>query len=331
MHTCVIGAGAIGALVAGYLHQAGGDVTLIGKDKDVTAINECGLAVDGVRGQMTLMVRVSRELEKGADLVVLAVKTQDIVQTLRQNPEALRDAIVLTVQNGVRAEELVAEVVPRENIMSSIVMFGATYLEPGRITHNFEGDWIIGRTYAPNDSRVTEIGRILGKAFSGPIADRIRGMKWLKLFLNLNNCLPALTGQSMQETFAHPEICKISMRLWREALAVTDRAGITLEALPEFPVERLRGLAGMPLDEASQIYAKIMAGLSEEPLYGSVLQSIKRGRSSEIDYLNGEIARLGDETGSEATLNKRVTEMVHSVERNGEFLTIESVLDKLGR
>jgi len=331
MHICVIGAGAIGAMVAGYLNKAGVDVTLIGKNKDVTAITESGLVVDGVRGKMTLPVRVTSEVEKGADLIILAVKTQDIAATLRQNPEALKNTSVLTVENGVRAEELVAEIVPRENIISGIVMFGATYLEPGRITHNFEGDWIIGRTYAPNDPRITEIGNILGKAFSARITDKIRGMKWLKLFLNLNNCLPALTGKSMQETFARPEICRLSMRLWREALAVTDKAGIILESLPEFPVDRLRGLAGMPLDEASRIYSQIMAGLSREPLYGSVLQSIKRGRPSEIDYINGEIARLGDKTGTEATLNQRATEMIHDVERNGEFLTIKSVLDKLGR
>ena len=330
MQVCVVGAGAIGALVSGYLSKAGVEVTLVGRDRDIAAIGAGGLVIGGVRGEMTVPVRVKNEPEKGAGLVVLAVKTQDMAVTLSENAGALKESQVLTVQNGVRAGELLTEFVPPERMVSSIVMFGATYLEPGRVTHNFEGDWIIGRPDGSRDRGITEIGDTLGKAFNVHVTESIRGMKWLKLFLNMNNCLPALVGKSMQETFASLSMCRIAMRLWREALEVTGRAGIEPASLPDFPVARLRKLAGMPLDEASKIYGGIMTGLSKEPLYGSILQSIKRGCPSEIDYLNGEIVRLGDEVGEPAGLNKRVVEMVHEVEKNGEFLSMERVQDRLG-
>ena len=121
------------------------------------------------------------------------------------------------------------------------------------------------------------------------------------------------------------------MRIWREALEIVDTAGIKLESLPDFPEERLRGLTGMKIDEASRIYSGIMSGLSKEPLYGSVLQSLKRGRLSEIDYINGEIARLGDKIGALAPLNKKVTALVHQVEKTGKFLTPEAVTEECGR
>jgi 2-dehydropantoate 2-reductase len=326
----VVGAGAIGALVAGYLNQKGVTVTLIGKDKDVAAIGGHGLQIEGVRGSFVVPVKVTSRLEANNDLIILAVKTQDIVSTMKINAPALANAMVLTVQNGVRAEEIVTEFVPRDRIISSIVMFGATYLEQGKVVHNFEGDWILGKAFAPNDNALKSISELLANAFPAPVKDNISGMKWLKLFLNMNNCLPAVTGKSMQETFAEIEIAELSIRLWQEALRVVDKAGIELGSLPDFPVDRLRGLAAMPIAEASKIYSQIMTGLSKEPLYGSILQSIKRGRPSEIDYINGEIVRLGEGIAVPTPLNKMMVELVHRVENTGEFLEPRDILKGAG-
>ena len=330
MKIAVIGAGAIGALVAGYLSKEGVDVTLIGKAKDVSAIQDSGLIIEGVRGSIAVPVKVTDRLEEGAGLVVLTVKTQDIASALVKNLQALGNAPVLAVQNGVRVEELLLEFVPKENIISSIVMFGSTYLEAGRILHNFEGDWVIGRAFVPNNGGVDSIGNLLASAFSVRVTERITEMKWLKLFLNLNNCLPALTGRSMQETFSHLDICRLSIRLLREALAVVDRAGVELASLPDFPVARLRALTTMPLAEAGGIFSKTMTNLSREPLFGSILQSIKRGKLSEIDYFNGEIVYLGEKIGADAPLNKKLVEMVHRVEESGRFLSPEEILNEIG-
>jgi len=331
MKIAIIGAGAIGALVAGYLTKEGSDVTLIGRRKDVSVIQEDGLLIEGIRGSKVIPVKVTDKLEKDADLTILAVKTQDIASSLSKNAPALKNTSVLTVQNGVRAEELLLESIPKEKIIGSVVTFGATCLEPGKVVHNFEGDWVMGKAFVHNDGEVQTIANLLGNAFSACLTEGIREMKWLKLFLNLNNCLPALTGKSMQETFSHSEICKLSIRLLQEALIVIDKAGIKLKSLPNFPADRLRAMTSMPLEEASQIFSQTMTHLSKEQLYGSILQSIKRGRPSEIDYINGEIVRLGDKMETPAHLNKKVVEMVHRVESRGEFFMPEEIVNEVGR
>lgn len=331
MKIAVIGAGAIGALAAGYLNEQGVAAGLVGRDRDVAAINKNGLVIQGVRGEKVIPVRAASELAGGNDLIILAVKTQDIAATLKDNLKAMKDAAVLTVQNGVRAEALLKAALPEMSIVSSIVMFGGTYLEPGRVVHNFEGSWVMGRAFAPNDDKIEAIGKVLGNALPVVITSNIRGMKWLKLFLNMNNCLPAILGKSMQESFASLEIARLAMRLWQEALAVVDKAGIALESLPDFPVAKLRGLAGMPVSDSAKIYSGMMVNLSKEPLYGSILQSLKRGRPSEIDYINGEIAVLGEEIGMAAPLNRQVTEMVHRVETSGSFFPEAAVLAELER
>ena len=87
----------------------------------------------------------------------------------------------------------------------------------------------------------------------------------------------------------------------------------------------------MPLDEAAPIYSGIMMNLSKEPLYGSILQSILRGRASEIDFINGEIANQARLNNIEAKLNTRVTELIHHVEATKKFLTSAEVCEDMGK
>lgn len=326
MRIAVIGAGAIGGLVAGYFNLKGHSVYLTGRREAVEAIKAKGLVISGVRGNFSLKIKVAQKLEAGPDLAVLAVKTQDLEAALRDNAAYLGDTPVVTAQNGVRADEITARQLPRENIISSIVMFGATSLSPGEIVHNFEGNWIIGQAFGQNDKRTAGVSETLNSIFPAIVSDDIRGMKYLKIFVNANNCIPALLGVSMQEAFSDPEISRIAISIWREGMDIVTRCGIKLFSLPDFPLERLQGLVALPVSEAAKIYSGIMLELSKEPLYGSILQSIRRGKPSEIDYLNGEFVNLAGENRLEAPLNKKLTALVHSVEKSGKFFKREELL-----
>ena len=326
MKIAVIGAGAIGNLVAGYLRLKGEEVSLVGHAESARQIKENGLVISGVRGNFNIKIDVDSHLSYKPDLVILATKTQDIEEALKENLSFIREAIVLTTQNGVRADDLVSKFVPKEKIISSIVMFGATYLEPGKVVHNFEGNWIIGKIFGKNNEQVKAISEVLSKAFPSIVTEDIRGMKYLKIFVNANNCIPAILGKSMQEAFSDIEVSRISIAIWKEGLEVIKKAGINLVSLPDFPLERLMKLTAMPTQEAAKIYSGIMMNLSKEPLYGSILQSIKRGKASEIDYINGEFASLAQKNGFEAPLNKKLVEMVHQVEARKSFFTNEELI-----
>ena len=151
-------------------------------------------------------------------------------------------------------------------------------------------------------------------------------MKYLKIFVNANNCIPALLGVSMQEAFSDPQISKISIAIWKEGLTVVTKAGTNLVSLPDFPLERLTTLTHMPLSEAANVFSGIMTKLSKEPVYGSILQSIKRGRDTEIDYINGEIIGLAKNNNMRAPLNEKLVSMVHEVERTKKFYGTEELL-----
>ncbi|MDD2928152.1 MAG: 2-dehydropantoate 2-reductase [Candidatus Omnitrophica bacterium] len=320
MRIGVIGSGAIGCLVAAYLKLEGQDVSLAGRANSVEAIKKNGLQISGVRGSFRVEIRISEQLNYPPELVILATKTQDIESAIKNNLTLIRNALILTIQNGVQADNIVAKYLPKENIFSSIVMFGATYLEPAKIVHNFEGSWVIG---SPFDSRTPEeylsLSKVLNKVSPVMIAEHISGMKFLKIFANANNCLPAILGKSMQEVFSDPDISRISIAIWKEGLEIVNKAGINLVSLPGFPVENITKLTSLPVAQAAVVFSQIMKNLSKEPLYGSILQSIMRGRSSEIDYINGEFIRLAEENNIYAPLNSVLVDMVHQVEKNNRF------------
>lgn len=328
MKIAVIGPGAIGGLVAGYLKLKGEDVSLIGKPEVVKAIRDNGLKIKGVRGEFNISIPAYETIVGFPDLVILATKTQDINQALRESLSLLHKSIIITTQNGVQAENIVVDCLGRNNIISSIVMFGATYLEPAVIVHNFEGKWIIGNFFgARPDEKMIAVSLVLDKIFPTVISENIKGMKYLKIFVNANNCISAILGSSMQEAFSDLEISRISIAIWKEGFEIISKLGIELVSLPGFPIENLTSLINMPTDKAAQVFSGIMTKLSKEPLYGSILQSIKRGRISEIDYINGEFAALAKNNNLSAPLNEKLVEMVHSVEKNNRFFSKEELIE----
>jgi len=330
MKIAVIGAGAIGGCVAGYLKKAGEDVCLIGRQDQVDAVNQKGLTIKGVRGTETIHVPALVKMGRPCDLVIFAVKSQDLEEAYAANCEYLDTGLVLTTQNGVQADNLLSSHFERDRQLSSIVMFGATYVKPGEITLNFDGDWIIGRPFTPIDPTTHGIAEVLKAAFKVQVSTNIMGMKYLKLFVNFNNCIPALIGKSMQETFADMDLCRLSILLLREGIGIIQEAKIELVSMPDFPKEKIFGLASMPLEQAAGIIHKTLTGLSKEPLYGSILQSILRGKTSEIEFINGEVVHLANHLKLSVLLNSRMVDMVHEVESTGRYFSVEKVKSSFG-
>ena len=330
MKIAVIGAGAIGALVAGYLKLKDEDVSLVGRPESIEAINREGLKISGVRGDFKVEIQARATLDYKPEVVILATKTQDLETALEDKLDLIKDALVLTTQNGVQAERIAAKYLSQENILSSIVMFGSTYLKPGEVLHNFEGSWILGSIFSGQPAvKTVSLSPVLNKAFPVLLSEDILGMKYLKIFVNANNCIPAILGVSMQEAFSDIEISRVSINIWKEGFGIVSQAGLKLSSLPGFPVENITKLISIPSGEAAKVFSGIMMKLSKEPLYGSILQSIKRGRNSEIDYINGEFVNIAKEHKLNAPINNRLVDMVHQVEASGRFFTKDELLHNL--
>lgn len=330
MKVAVIGVGAIGGLVAAYLKAKGIHVITVGRPEQQVAIDREGLLIEGARGKSLVFLDIKPRLQEKVDLAIIGTKTQDIRDAVDKSREfLLQTPLILSTQNGVRADKLLGMMLGDEKVISSIVMFGATYVPYRQIVHNFEGQWLIGRPSGTNDEKVKEVAAFLKTAFETVQVEKISAMKWTKIFVNMSNALPALLGKSMQETYADPKMCALALKILKEGFDAVDKLGIALASMPDFDVEKLKGLAHMPLDQAAPIYGGIMTNLSKEPLYGSILQSLQRGRTTEIDFINGEIANQAKLQGVDARLNACVTRLVHHIEKTKKFLTPEQVLEEV--
>ncbi len=329
MKIAIIGAGAIGSTLAAYLHKAGKEVVLIGQEGQVKVINSKGLMIRRAGNDEVFKIKTLSKLDREYDLVIFATKTQDLEAAYYQNSDYLENCFVLTTQNGVQGDNILSSHFDRKNQMSSIVMFGATYINPGEIIFNFPGDWIVGKPFTDNDPTFHGIlSELKMPEIPIVVSNDIYGMKYLKLFINFNNCIPAVIGKSMQETFSDLDLCRLSIRLLKEGLDILKTVNIEIVSLPTFPKERIIGLTQMPEDQAAGIVQQTLMKLSKEPLYGSILQSIMRGKPSEIEFINGEVVALAKAIQLEAPLNQQIVDLVHVVEQKHKYFTVEELKEK---
>jgi 2-dehydropantoate 2-reductase len=331
MRLAVIGAGAVGSLVGGLLARAGEDVTLIGRRPHVDAVKRDGLRIDGVLGPLQIRVGAKEQLDFEPDVALLTVKTQAVAAAAREIRPYVAGAPVVTMQNGVRSDELVATVLGKQDLLSCVVLFAATYLEPGSVTYSLRGDLVLGVPFGPIDERARTIVGVLDKAVPTHLSANIAGAHWTKLIINENNALPAVTGLSIQDVNRRPALSRLSVLMMREAVATITAAGITLASLPRLPATALRTALRMPMPVVSRLPGLLVRSLGRTPALGSTLQSVRRGEQTEIDYLNGEVVALGKRIGRPTPYNAAVVDLVHQVEATGRFLTEEEVTAAVAR
>jgi 2-dehydropantoate 2-reductase len=200
----VIGAGAVGSALGALLHRVGQNLVLIARPAHIVAIRQHGLQVDGDMGDSIAPIEVAETLNFRPDLALLTVKTQDVIAAVKANQAFLNDVSIVTFQNGIRSDELVANMLPREQIFSAVVLMHVTYLLPGKVTVVYQGKLMLGRPFGPRDSKLEDVAQILNQAAPTLVTDNIQGAHWLKLLVNLNNALPAITNFTMSQVYATP-------------------------------------------------------------------------------------------------------------------------------
>jgi 2-dehydropantoate 2-reductase len=332
MKIAVIGAGAIGSVVGGLLSKAEEDVTLIGRKPHVDAMNRNGLVLEGESGRIMIKVKAAENLDFKPDLALLTVKAQDVESSVRKVQPLLSTTQLVTMQNGVQSDDQVARLLGKENIISSVVTFNGQFLEPGKALYSIpfsKTALLIGEPFGNKGNRLQTLSALLNKAIGTDISEDIRAAHWTKLIWNLQTAVPAVTGLSYQDSYQYPKVRELTINLLKEGLKVIKAAGIKTVDVPGLPMEPIETMAREPLPIASTLLKKIAESLGKIPVLGSTLQSIKRGKRTEVDYLNGEIVNLGKKRDIPTPVNSLIVELVHQVETAGKFLTVDELTQRL--
>ncbi|HMD44987.1 MAG TPA: 2-dehydropantoate 2-reductase [Acidimicrobiales bacterium] len=315
MRFVVVGAGAIGGVVGGRLHQAGHDVALVARGAHAEAMVRRGLVLESPSGTVTLPVAVARhpaEVDWGpASVVLLSVKGQDTevaIGALAAN--APPDTPVVCMQNGVENERRVLRRFAGTYAMC--VMCPASHLEPGVVQAHSEpvsGLLDVGRYPAGVDGVAVEVADALGTAtFDSRAVEDVMRWKYTKLVKNLANIVEPLCGP--------------------------DRGGSRLVELARLEGRRVLEEAGIAYatdeeDAARRGHLMTIAATASGPHRGgSTWQSVARGSGSvEVDFLNGEIVLLGRLVGVPTPVNTRLTELGHELVERPELAGTVSAHD----
>jgi 2-dehydropantoate 2-reductase len=298
MQVAVIGAGAVGCYYGGLLLKAGHDVTFIGRQPHVDAINAHGLLLDtqSFKGHLPAKAATDTTALASPDLVLFCVKSADTEEAGRSIAGRLRpETSVLTLQNGVDNPQRLSAVTGHA-VIPAVVYVGSEMAGPGHVRHHGGGDLAIGA--APESQALAQT---LGAAGIGTtIADDIDVTLWSKLVINCAfNALSAVAGISYGPMLEVEGTRDVVARAVQEAVMVARASGVS-----------------MPEDILQQIL-KIPAAMPNQ--MSSTAQDVARGKPSEIDFLNGYVVRKGAELGVATPTNQALQVMVKLRERRNEM------------
>jgi len=322
----IIGAGAIGGITAALLARAGYDVVIVTKyDTLATKIRNAGLHVFGVRSDVFVPIpAVARvaELSGPMDIVLLATKAPDMLNAAHELLPFLKDtSLVVSLQNGL-CEEALAGVVGRQRTIGCVVGWGGTMHGPGELEMTSTGEFVIGSIGPKEEPRLGMLQEMLGSVVPVEISANIRGHLYSKLIVNACiTTLGAVCGLYLGQMLSARKVRNIFMAIMREAIAVADAMGLTVEVYAgKLDYYRLLKGDGI-LDNLRRHLTVRIVGFKYRRLKSSMLQSLERGRPTEIDYLNGYIVAKGLEQGIATPVNNRIVAMVKEIEAGTRAIT----------
>jgi len=287
------------------LARAGHPVTLIGRAPHVQAIASHGLQLHRAGGIEAIRVGATTELDavRDADLVLFSVKSTDTESVARQiAPLLKRDALVVSLQNGVDNAAAIARQI-RQDVVPAVVYLATAMPEPGVVKHFGRGDLVIG----PLDTAAAQGGAYqrrlqavaaLFDAAGVPVrvSHDVMVELWRKLMVNCAyNAISALAQLPYGRMAALPEIVDLQRAVVREVVDVAQAEGQHL-----------------PLDAALEAMYEIAQSMPAQ--LSSTAQDIARGKPTEIDHLNGYVARRGALLGLPTPVNTTLHALIKLLE-----------------
>ena len=298
MKVAIVGAGAIGGYLGGWLAHAGEDVTYIARGKNLDAISARGMKVIGEDGAE--IVAKSRACENMAeagpqDFVLLTVKAHQVADVANDLKHLCHSQTsIVTMQNGIPwwyfykqggalegrqvksadPDGAIARAIPYERIIGTVVYPAANLETPG-VVRVVEGKrFTLGEPDGSESDRVKQLSALLSTAgFKSPITNDIRGEIWLKVWGNMSfNPISALTGATLVDLLQFPPTRELCIAMMKEAEVIANKLGVT------FRVGIDKRIAGAEKVGAHKT---------------SMLQDLEAGKPLEHEALVGAVAELG--------------------------------------
>lgn len=303
MKICVLGAGALGCSIGGVLTEAGCEVYLINRlQAHVEAMNTAGLRIRDDAGERLVKVKAATSCAGigPVDLVIVLVKSFHTLEAIKGASELIGEhTLVLSLQNGLGHEDILAEVVGRHRVLAGKTYVGGVLLGAGHIIAGTRGkETVIGELDGRLSDRVQAVAAVFNRAgLQTTVSANIMGTIWDKLLVNVaTGALSGITRLTYGSLYQIPEVRDAALAAVGEAMAVARASGVTLSTR-EPQDAWIKAADGLPADFKT-----------------SMLQSLEKGDATEIDFINGAVVRWGARHGVPTPVNATLVASIKGIE-----------------
>jgi 2-dehydropantoate 2-reductase len=328
----VIGAGAVGGITAAFLRKNGIDVEIVCKYEDyATLISQKGINISGECGVFNIKIpayaNVSQVKEK-KDIIILATKATDVMEVAPSLTQVLdKSGYVFSLLNGI-CEDEIATILGKDRVIGCVTGWGATMESQGNLIMTSKGDFIIGYPWTRRDEMLNSLAETLSCVVPVIVTDNIVGHKYSKLIIN--SCitsLGAICGLYLGKMLRIRKARLIFIEIIREAVLVAASIDLSIE------------IFGGKLDFKKFVEEKglfsglrrhlllLIIGYKYRKLKSSGLQSLERGKQTEVDFLNGYIVKTAKIKGVEVPVNEFIISMIHQIEKKEREISVNNFND----
>ena len=298
-HIMMVGAGAVGGFFGAQLARKHSNVSFLLRSRTLEAVQRKGLTIRSASlGTFTIHPPAASDPTElpAPNLIILGVKAYDLDEVCSQIEPVVRDkTIILTLQNGVSVEDDLMNRFGRERVIGGVAFIYSKIVEPGVIEHYKRGAVALGEIMGNETSRLNRIVELFHEAgVSCSISDDIRRAKWEKMCWNcVFNPLTVLLNDRVARALDHSDIQPVISTIVSEVSSVAMAHRIPLDD-----------------DIAEQV---VQWSQEIRDIHTSMYDDWKAGRQTEIEYLNGYIAKQGKELGIPTPLNESLTALVKAI------------------
>jgi len=254
--------------------------------------------------------RCDAEALADADVIALCVKSGATAEAAQQIAQFARNgAIVISFQNGIsNVEVLERELGDRFTIVRGMVPYNVAYLGEGRFHKG-----VAGHLYADHRKEMRELAQGIGRSpASLMLSNEMLGIAWGKLLINLNNAVSALSGKTLLEELRERDYRRVFAGSMREGLRLLGKAGIEPAKVGAVGPRLLPWVISAPDWLFNNLFMK--AWKIDAKARSSMADDLAAGRTTEVDYINGELVGLAERLGVDAPINRRIVELMRKAE-----------------
>lgn len=303
MKICMLGAGALGSSIGGVLALGGSKVFLVDRyEKHVDTINHKGLRLNDGKTDIMVPIKAYTRCENLpiVDLIIVLVKSAHTGDAIESVKTLIGDkTMVVSIQNGLGHEEILARAVGRERVLAAKTYMGGVFLGPGHVTYGANGKTTyIGELDGSITPRVQAVVDEFNRAgLTTQASDNITGVMWDKLLANVAaGALCAITRLNFDLLYELPEMEETALAAVAEGISVARAHNIRL------------------CSHDPKYYWDMSAKGLPAAFKSSMLQSMEKGEMTEIDFINGSVVRWGERANIPTPVNKTLVACMKGVE-----------------